>query len=585
MAIRPGARHRRLDGTPIDVEGASMLIPFDGHPARLSIVIDATERRRLAAEAAEAAARLDEAQAVAHVGTWTIETGPAGDVEVGVLHWSAEALRILGLPPDTGGVDPVLFYSLVHPDDLPLIRDGARRTAEDGERYDVEHRVVRPDGGIRLVHERGDVVRDADGRVARFLGTIEDVTDRRELERRLEAAQRMETIGRLASGVAHDFNNLLLVISGNAEIALEDIPAGHPAREPVEAIASAAFRSAGITRELLAFARRQRADPRPIRLDAAVDELLPAIRDLVPPTVQVDVEHAADAPVVVVDQAGLERILVNLATNARDAMPEGGTLAISTAVRVLPDGTLRGVLTVTDTGTGMAPEVIERAFEPFYSTKREPGAGPAVRLQGGSGLGLAIVAGLVQDAGGTIEVDSRVGHGSTFRVLLPVSAELPDAEGDEPAAPPVRREARILLVEDDAHVAAFVRTALASAGHDVVAVASAEDAWGILAGGPEAGADGPDAGGPDPDDRLFGLVLTDIVMPGMGGAELARRLADRSPHIPTILMSGYTDEVESLTAASRPAAFLDKPFTVAALLASVDAALAATAPEGDPPAR
>ena len=347
-----------------------------------------TERRRLAETAAEAAARLDEAQAVAHVGTWSIETGDEGDVEIGALRWSAEALRILGLPPDTGAVDPVFFYTLVHPDDLGLVRDGTRATTERGEHYDVEHRVVRPDGEVVLVHERGDVVRD-DGRIVRFVGTIEDVTERRELERRLETAQRMEAIGRLASGVAHDFNNQLLVISGNAEIALEDLAADDPAREPVEAIASAALRSAGITRELLAFARRQRADPRPIRLDRAVDDLVPAIRDLLPPTVLVDVGHAPDVPVVIVDQAALERILVNLATNARDAMPDGGTLSISTGVRRIADGTLRGVLTVTDFGrrhgvgghrTGLRALLLDEAGAGVFAGGPAPGrVGPRAR--------------------------------------------------------------------------------------------------------------------------------------------------------------------------------------------------------------
>jgi two-component system cell cycle sensor histidine kinase/response regulator CckA len=583
MAIPPGARHRRLDGTVIDIEGSSMLVSFDGRPARLSVVLDVTEQRRLAAEAAEAAVRLDEAQAVAHVGTWSLDAVRDHDVEGGTLRWSVEALRILGLPPDTETVDSVYFYTLVHPDDLALVRTAVRETGDRGAAYDLEHRIVRPDGEVRLVHERGDVVRDGDGRVVRFVGTIEDVTERRELERRLEAAQRLETIGRLASGVAHDFNNLLLVISGNAEIALEDLGPDHPAREPVEAIASTALRSAGITRELLAFARRQRADPRPIRLDEAVDDVLPAIRDLVPPTVSVEVRHAAAAPVVVVDQAALERILVNLATNARDAMPGGGTLTISTGLRTMADGAVRGVLAVTDSGMGMAPDVIDRAFEPFYSTKRAPGASPAVRFQGGSGLGLAIVAGLVEDAGGAIELESRVGHGSTFRILLPVSTEAPVQVGPELAAGADRRCASILLVEDDGLVAAFVRTALASAGHAVTLAATADEAWedhlAPSMGAIEAAGPADDAR-PDDDEPAFDLVISDIVMPGIGGAELARRLATRQPRIPTILMSGYTDEVEALTAVARPTAFLDKPFTVAQLLGAVDRALAATASPG-----
>ncbi len=608
ISLPPAARHRRLDGAVIDVDGASMLFPFDGRPARLAVLLDVTERRRLAEQVADAAARLDEAQAVAHVGTWGIDAGPDGDVESGSLRWSAEALRILGLPAETGPVRPTFFYTLVHPDDLDLVRGASRSTVRRGTPYDVEHRVVRADGDVRLVHERGDVVRGEDGRVIRFVGTIEDVTERRELERRLEAAQRLETIGRLAGGVAHDFNNLLLVISGNAEIALEELGPDAPAREPVEAIASAAARSATITRELLAFARRQRIDPRPIRLDAAVDDVLPALRDLMPPGVTLAVAHDAASPVVVADRAAIERILVNLATNARDAMPDGGTLTITTGCRSFTDGTARGVLTVADSGMGMAPEVIERAFEPFYSTKREPDGSPVVRLQGGSGLGLAIVAALVQDAGGTIEVESRVGHGSTFRVLLPVAGASPPAEATPAAAGRPRRRGRILVVEDDPGVGAFVRAALASAGHDTVAVASADEAWELLApsgtamrddagarGGAgvagdedDAAAAGAAAGGGDGAATAataiaggFDLVVSDIVMPGIGGAELARRIAARRPRMPIVLMSGYADEVEALTAAASPVAFLDKPFTRAALLDAVDLALAGT-PADDP---
>jgi two-component system cell cycle sensor histidine kinase/response regulator CckA len=287
--------------------------------------------------------------------------------------------------------------------------------------------------------------------------------------------------------------------------------------------------------------------------------------------------------VVVVDQAALERILVNLATNARDAMPGGGTLTISTGLRTMADGAVRGVLAVTDSGVGMAPDVIDRAFEPFYSTKRAPGASPAVRFQGGSGLGLAIVAGLVEDAGGAIELESRVGHGSTFRILLPVSTEAPVQVGPELAAGADRRCASILLVEDDGLVAAFVRTALASAGHAVTLAATADEAWEdhlAPSGGTIEAAAPVDDAQPGADRPPFDLVISDIVMPGIGGAELARRLATRQPRIPTILMSGYTDEVEALTAVARPTAFLDKPFTVAQLLGAVDRALAATASPG-----
>ncbi len=568
VALPPDWRHRRPDGRSLDVQEASLAVPFAGRRARLSVVVDVTEQRRLARAAEEAAARLAEAQAVGHVGSWEVEAGPIGLVD-GTLRWSAEGLRIVGLPPDTGVVAATRFWDIVHPDDLPMVKAANREVEEHGEAYEIEHRIVRPDGEVRRVHERGTILRDVRGAAVRHVGTIEDVTERRELERRLAAAERLETVGRLASGVAHDFNNLLMVISGNAEIALSTLGPDDPAREPVEAIAGAAQRSAVITQDLLAFGRRRRSDPRPARLDGAVDAVIASIRDIVGPAIEVVVTHAPDPAVVRLDQADLARILLNLATNAHDAMTDGGTLTIATRTRVLPDGVRRGVLTVTDTGSGMVPGVMEHAFEPFYSTKTVGGT-PASRPRSGSGLGLAIVAGLVDDAGGTIEVESAVGRGTMFRIELPVSAEA--VEPEQPHAPVARphRRASILVVEDDVDVATLVRTALVEAGHSVTTAASGDEAWSRYLS--QRGSGGSVAGTGD-GCAAFDVVVSDVVMPGMSGSELARRLAARRPRIPVILMSGYADDIDALMEPAEPAAFLDKPFTIEQLLQAVEDAL------------
>ncbi len=592
IPVPAGVRMRRADGTPVEVEGASMPIRFDGRPARLTVLLDVTEQRRLADAAAEAAVRLEEAQSIAHVGSWSVDVGPSG-LEDGMLTWSTEALRILGLPATTGPVPGSAFYALVHPDDVEVLRSASRAAESRGAAFELEHRIIRPDGQVRLVREHGRLVRDVDGRLLRHAGTIEDVTDRRELERRLAAAERLEAVGRLASGIAHDFNNLLTVIAGNAEIALMEIGPEGAARDPVEAIILATRRSATITGDLLTFTRRPRSDPRPVRLDEAVDALAPAIRDLVAPRATVVVTHDPEPAVVLIDRAALERIVVNLVVNARDAMTDRGTITLSTGRRVhgdgAGDGDVRAVLAVADTGSGMSPEVIARAFEPFYSTKRDTGPIASDGPLGGSGLGLSIVAGLVDEAGGRVELESVLGTGTTFRIILPLAGSRePAADARGPlvqaagtagvpaaatslavAAAPgsVAGSTAILLVEDDADVATFVASALRAAGYGVTVAASADEAWERFLARRGDVEDAPGAARVD-------VVVSDVVMPGMSGAELARRLAARHPPVPVVLMSAYAAEVDGMAAAAGPVTLLDKPFTVATLLAAVERAVA-----------
>ena len=370
-----------------------------------------------------------------------------------------------------------------------------------------------------------------------------DVTERLRLEERLGQAEKMEAIGRLAGGVAHDFNNLLTVISGYTEILLahSDVPG----REHLAEIAHAAEQAAGLTRQLLAFSRRQVLHPRVLDLNAIVAGMEPMVRRIIGDDVSVGVRLAPGLATVEADQAQLERVILNLAANARDAMPTGGRLTIETADVELDDDyvTSRGegtpgpnvLLAVSDTGVGMSEDVQRHLFEPFFTTKG-PGAG--------TGLGLSTVFGVVKQSGGSIYVYSEEGRGTTFKIYLPAAAaermEGSGAAGDGAAE---RGSETIMVVEDDESVRDLVRLMLESKGYNVLAAAGAEEAERICT------------------DNVD-LLLTDVVMPDVNGRVLAERLSATSPSMRILFMSGYSDEAVYRHGEISPdASFIEKPFT------------------------
>jgi PAS domain S-box-containing protein len=483
--------------------------------------------------------QLVHAQHLAHVGYWSL------DLATQALRWSDETYAIMGVRRGGFGGTVDAFLSLVHPDDVGSMRRTIDRTLAERVRTTVDFRVVRPSREERAVHGEAEPVLDGEGRLVEVRGVVQDVTTRVQLEQQLRQSQKMEAVGSLAGGIAHDFNNILTVILSLGSDVAEALPAGSPVRVDVEEIVATAKRAEGLTRQILAFARKQVSDPVDLDLNATIAGAGKLLERLIGEHIAVKLSLAAGLPHVFADPRQLEQVLMNLAVNARDAMPSGGTLAISTFVLPALEGAGHGrvEVVVRDTGTGMDAETLSRAFDPFFTTK---GAGR------GTGLGLAVVHGVVQQCGGTVSIDSSLGRGTAVRIVLPAVAAAPQPAAPASARAPTPAPGRtILLVEDEEPVRRVAARCLERAGYRVLAVADGEDALRIAAATPK-----------------IDLLLTDVVMPGMSGPRLADHLRAARPSLPVLFMSGFSRDLpESL--APPPGALLQKPFTPERLAARV----------------
>lgn len=422
----------------------------------------------------------------------------------------------------------------------------ARSNAWSGE-LDAQ----RVDGTRRTLALRANRFTDTDGRPLGMLASFVDITEERALQARLRQVERLESVGRLAGGVAHDFNNLLTVINGYLDLARAAITNDHPVGTHLGEIAHAADSAASLTRQLLAFSRQQIIAPRPLDLNAVVTRVTGMLQRIIGEDVQLEVFPATDLGTVRFDPGQAEQILLNLAVNARDAMPNGGRLTIETANVSLdaeaaaanPSATPGDfvMLAVTDTGVGMSAETREHAFEPFYTTK---GVGE------GTGLGLAMIHGAVMQNGGRVEVYSEPGEGTCFKVYLPRLAEAPSAEPAESPTFPAGGSETLLVVEDDPSVRALARRLLERLGYTVIAHASGAEALAWLAGSTQP----------------VHLLLTDVVMPGMNGRQLADQVETMRPGTRVLFTSGYTANVIVQQGVLKPnVAYLPKPYNAALL--------------------
>jgi two-component system cell cycle sensor histidine kinase/response regulator CckA len=510
---------------------------------RVSSFRDVGESVRTAEALEQHRAFLEKAQEVAHVGSWVAELDGSH-----LLGWSAETHRIFGIPLGEFNGSTQSFMEFVHADDRAAVTAAIESASVNCQPYDVEHRIVLRDGRVRWVHERANVLCDQQGRPLRMVGTVQDITDRRQLEEQLRQSQKMEAIGRLAGGIAHDLNNALTAIAGYAELALNEVDTGHVARADVEEIRRAAERAGSVTRQLLAFSRKQLLEPRVFDLNGTITSMARLLSRLLGPEVRVQTRLSTDALPVLGDPGQVEQAVINLALNARDAMPRGGELLLTTGLEEVDEDVARthmpmppgryAVLRVADTGHGMSQDTQTHIFEPFFTTKD---------VGKGTGLGLAMVYGTLKQIGGFIFVDSEVGRGTTFRLYFPpAAAKTPAVTAPAPLRDQQQRGAEtLLIVEDEPAVRNLVASSLRNDGYRLLIASSAEEAL-VLA---------------DAHDGTIDLLLTDAIMPGKSGLELANLMASRRPGLPVIVMSGYTEDDLSVSRQSPPVGVLQKPFT------------------------
>jgi PAS domain S-box-containing protein len=564
------------DGTVRNVyaEAGELLRDAAGRPTVLTgIVQDVTDRRRVE-EAVRDAERIQRlALHVGRLGAFEI------DLENGHGHWTPEVAEIWGIPDGFDGNIAAYCWEHTHPEDLPLVTETFERGTQSREVFEMEFRLVRGGGELRWIRWLGQVVRAVAGGPLTAVGVNQDITDRKRaeeekarLEEQLQRAHRMESVGRLAGGVAHDFNNMLGVILGHTELALEQVSTGQPLHEDLEEIRKAATRSAALTRQLLAFARKQTVAPKVLDLNETVTGMLRMLQRLIGENVQLDWQPQEELWPVSVDPSQVDQILANLCVNARDAIEGVGRLTIATRNTTLgesdqakhpelrPGQFVR--LDVTDDGRGMDEETLAHLFEPFFTTKA---------IGQGTGLGLATVYGIVKQNHGSVRVESERGHGTTFTIYLPRHVGTPGGgQKSVSPSPAARGRETILLVEDEPAVLGLTKRVLGGLGYTVLSASTPLEAIRVA----------------EAHDGEIHLLLTDVIMPEMNGHELAMRLHAIRPGLRRLYMSGYTANVIPDRGASTDGAgFLAKPFSHSALAAKVRAVLEGHADEGTESAR
>ena len=530
-------------------------------PAVEREVADAAAQRRsreVQEELRESEERLALAVETTQIGTFDFHP------QTGKLIWSRLARQHFGLATNAE-VDYETFRRAIHPAD----RDHATQMVqtalrfENGGHYADEYRTVGiDDGHERCLSSRGRVFFDEGSRPVRFIGVIQNVTDRKRLEQQLFQSQKLETVGRLAGSIAHEFNNLLTIINGYAHLVLAEMAPDNSQRDSMNELAKAAMQAAGLTRQLVAFSHHQTPDLKTVAVNELIGDYENILRRVLGEKIDLSLSLDPAAGAFRADPGQVGQALMNLAVNAKDAMPDGGKLTIGTSSMFVDEQYARThlfvnpghsvVVTVADTGTGMSPEVKSHLFEPFYTT-REHGKG--------TGLGLPTVYGIVvNQSGGSIWVASELGKGTTIKLFFPSvgwDANAGLAPSTENAA---SRGETILLAEDEPGVRKYTRGILQRSGYTVLEAANGVEALALARS----------QAGP------VNMLLTDIIMPSMGGIELAEKFSAEFPRTPVLFMSGYTDQI--MRHWSTLSAYVQKPFTQTGLLSQVRELLDRDAP-------
>ena len=545
-----------VSAAPVYNSDGNLIAAFAAFPDITDRKLTEEKLRRSEASLRSLNVQLNEAQRVAKIGSFIFYPGEY------MPEWSDELFRISGFDPANGIPDYPEFLLRIHQDDRGKIDSFIEGIRQGRESMSEECRIIHPDGEELVLSQYYETIRSDDTQPPYVLGTVFDITERVKteaekelLQKQLVQAQKMESIGRLAGGVAHDFNNMLGVIIGHADLLIHQPDLPEAFNDSLKEIRMAAERSADLTRQLLAFARRQTVSPKLLNLNDTVEGMLKMLRRLIGENIDLVWYPGKDAGSVMMDPSQLDQILANLSVNARDAIGDKGRITIETGTVVFDEsycslhpGSVPGeyiLLAVSDNGSGMEPGILSHLFEPFFTTK-ETGKG--------TGLGLATVYGIVKQNNGFINVYSEKGLGSTFRIYLPrYSNKTGSRENDDPDKP-VRGNETILLVEDEKMILEITATMLEQLGYTVLAASAPDDAIRISGGYP----------------GKIHLLLTDIVMPGMNGRELAENLLSAHPETRCLFMSGYTDEVIAHHGVLEEGVyFIQKPFTLKDFAAKV----------------
>lgn len=530
----------RMDGSVrhVTINGVLLFDSSGTLKRAVGTVLDVTDQKLSAFELKKTADFLAEAQHIGKMGSFE------DNLQTGELTWSDELFRLLDIDRESGA-SIASFLERVADEDREAVQSMVRAAQQEGKVERRRARFIHRDGSVHHLQMIAIAVHDEHGRLQSLRGTVSDVTELVELEARFHQSQKMEAVGQLAGGLAHDYNNLLTVILGNAELLHVESPS-----QELEEIIRAAKTATRVTNRLLTFSRHSNRSLRVARLADEVDEARPLLERAVGKKVSIVLESGEDVGSVCVDSGQVHQVLLNLALNARDAMPRGGSLRIATKNATLStdDAKKRQVqpgayvtLEVQDTGVGIDAATLPRIFEPFFTTKD---AGQ------GTGLGLAMVFGAMKQSSGFVEVASERGHGATFRLWFP--RVLPALEPVTKSTHPSKQTLSVLLVEDSEPVLKLATLILQSAGHRVRAAASGAEA---LARWCEEPAD---------------VIVTDVVMPHMSGVQLAEELRKQAPLLPVLFITGYLPDRVGLGPQSKLSAVVMKPFERRELLAALD---------------
>ncbi len=534
----------RKDGSEFPLELSVATWKAGGETFFTGILRDISERKQAEDKLRKSESSLSGAQRIAHLGNWD------WDIVNNHLSWSDEIYRIFGLNSQEFAATYEAFLKTVHADDRELVTKAIEEALNENKSYNINHRIVLPDGSERIVHEKADITFDDGGKPIWMFGTLQDITEREDLQAQLRQAQKMEAVGTLAGGVAHDFNNILTTIIGNAQLALMKVGKDDYLREEIEEIRKAGERAAALTRQLLAFSRKQIVQPKILDINEIVTDMEKMLGRLIREDVKLLTIPEPELWRVEADPGQMEQVIMNLVVNASDAMSMGDKLTIETINVDLDENYFREhgikeeqpgtyvMLAVSDTGSGMDKETQEHIFEPFFTTKD---------IGKGTGLGLSTVYGIVKQNNGFIWVYSEPGKGTTFKIYLPKVKE--GTEPEEKERTPVsdlNGSETVFIVEDNDSLRNLTRKILERYEYSVLEAENGADALRVS----------------EEYEGQIDLMLTDVVMPKISGKETAKLLQPLYPQMKVIYMSGYTDNAIVNCGVLKPGLnFIEKPFS------------------------